>query len=59
MKSTDHQLTDHQPLTHQPTDLLSNRPTDPIITDSTNKVLFKRLDNRKISILQNTNTTGK
>ena len=41
----------HRPQTHQ--------PTDPILTDPTNKILFKKLDNRKISVLQNTNTAGK
>ena len=46
IKFTDHRPIDHPPLTHRPTD-----PTD--------KIPFKRLDNRKISILQNTNTAGK
>ena len=32
------------------------RPTKPIITDPTDKVRFKWLENRKISILQNTKT---
>ena len=41
IKSTDYRPTDHRPRTH--------RPTDPII-------LFKRLGNRKIFILQNTHT---
>ena len=47
--TTDHLLTD------SPT----HRPTDQILTDPTDKILFKRLHNRKISILQNTNTAGK
>ena len=51
IKFTDRRPTDHPPLTH--------RPTDPILTDPTDKIPFKRLDNRKILILQNTNTAGK
>ena len=44
-----------QPTTYSPT----HRPTDPILTDPTDKILFKRLDNRKISILQITNPARK
>ena len=59
IKSTDHRSTDHRPFsTHRPTDPPTHRPTDQIITDTTNKVLFKRLDNRMTSTLQNTNTAG-
>ena len=47
--TTDHLLTD--PPTH--------RPADPILTDQTSNILFKTLDNRKISILQNKNIAGK
>ena len=53
--------TDQRPLTHQSTDSPTTDPptTDPVFTDATDKILFKRLDNRKISILQNTNAAGK
>ena len=58
--------TDQRPLTHLSTDSSTTDPptTDPPtnrpgLTDPTDKILFKRLDNRKISILQNTNTAGK
>ena len=41
----------HRPPTHQ--------PTDPTLIDPTDKILSKRLDKRKISVLQNTNRAGK
>ena len=52
------------PTTYSPTYRLTNppttthRPADPILTNSTSNILFKTLDNRKISILQN-KTAGK
>ena len=64
IKSTEHRAPTNQPTTdyllteppnHRPP---NHRPTDPILTDPTDKILFKRLYNRKISILQNTNTAG-
>ena len=46
--TTDRPPTD--PLTHPPNNLIINGPTD--------KVLFKRLGNKKISTLQNSKTAG-
>ena len=53
--------TDHRPLTHRPTD---HRPTDPPTHRPNNhrpnnKIIFKRLDDREIFILQNKNAAGK
>ena len=45
------QLTDPRTTTH--------RPADPMLTDQPSNILFKTLDNRKISILQNKNIAGK
>ena len=53
IKSTDYRPTDHQPLTHQLTDPpTTDPPTNQILTDPIYKILFERLNNRKISILQ-------
>ena len=49
--TTDHLLTD--PPTNRPP---THRPTDPIITDPTDKILFQRLDQWRIFILQNANS---
>ena len=51
VKSNNHRPTDHQPLNHLTTDQPTHRPS--------NKILFQRLDNYKIFILQNTITAGK
>ena len=66
IKSTDHRPTDYRPtdhrqLTHRPTD---HRPTDPSSHRPNNhrpnnKIIFKRLDDWEIFILQNTNAAGK
>ena len=52
--NTDHLLID-QPTHRSPT----HRPTYPTFTDPTNNIVLKRLDNRKKSSLQDTNTAGK
>ena len=51
----------HRPSTYRPPTTYSptNRPINPILTDPTNLIPSKRLENRKISILQMTNTSGK
>ena len=49
--TTDHLLTD--PPTNRPP---TYRSTDPIITDPTDKILFQRLDQWRIFILQNANS---
>lgn len=56
-----HRPTDYRPLTHRPTNppTPTHRLTDLILTDPTEKILLKRLDNREISILQSTNTVAK
>ena len=52
IKSTDYRRTNHTPTTYLPTHRLNDhRPTD--------KIIFKRLGNRKIFILQNTKTAAK
>ena len=52
--------TNDLPPTDQPTTdhVLTDPPTDPIITDPTDKILFQRLDQWRIFILQNPNTAG-
>ena len=56
-KSTDQRPSDHRPLTHRP---LTHRPIDPQTHRHNNhRPNFKRLGNRKISILQNSNVAGK
>ena len=50
--ATNRQAITYSP-THRPTD---HRPTDPIITDPTNNILFQRLDQWRIFILQNANS---
>ena len=51
----------HRPSTYRPPTTYSptNRPINPILTDPTNLIPSKRLENRKISILQMTNTSEK
>ena len=61
IKSTDYRPTDHRPLTLRPT---GHRPTDPPIHrpnnhQPNNKIIFKRLYNWEIFILQSTNAAGK
>ena len=55
IKTTDHRPTNHQPTRHH---LLTDPPTiDSMITDP--MIIFKRLDSREVTILQNENTAGK
>ena len=59
IKTTDQRPTDHWQLSHQPTD-----PTDPPTHwpnnhRPNNRIIFKRLDDWEIFILQNTNAAGK
>ena len=55
-RPTDHRPTEPRPLTYRPTD---QPTTDAKITDPADKILFQRLDQSRIFILQNTNTAGK
>ena len=59
MKPTNPPFTD-QPITDDLRNQSSNhRPTDPIIMNPTNTILFQRPDNLRIFILQKTNTAEK
>ena len=42
--------TDQPTTNHLLTDPPTHRPTNPILTDPSDKILFKRLDNRKIQL---------
>ena len=49
--TTDHRPTDYRPLIHRPNDPPTQQPNNERPSD---KILFKKLDNREIFILQNT-----
>ena len=49
--TTDHRSTDYRPLIHRPNDPPTQQPNNERPSD---KILFKKLDNREIFILQNT-----
>ena len=50
-RPTDHRPTDYRPLIHRPNDPPTQQPNNERPSD---KILFKKLDNREIFILQNT-----
>ena len=49
--TTDHRPTDYRPLIHRPNDPPTQQPNNERLSD---KILFKKLENREIFILQNT-----